>query len=47
MTEAVKEFMIEYLPKISGGGFALGGFLGTIAVLSGFGIKKALSLFDR
>lgn len=47
MTEAVMEFIREYLPKVIGAGIPLGSVVGSIAVLTGYGIKQALRLFDR
>lgn len=47
MTEAVMEFVREYLPKSIEFGFGIGGFLGGIATVSGYAIKQALSFFDK
>lgn len=47
MTEAVMEFIREYLPKLSEAGVSLGGFIGALAVLSGYAIKQAISFFDK
>lgn len=47
MTESVIEFMRLYFPKVISSGFSVGLVIGAIAVLSGYGIKQALRLFDR
>lgn len=47
MTNEVIEFMRLYLPKMIGAGFSVGLVIGSIAVLTGYGIKQALRLFDR
>lgn len=47
MTEAVMGFIELYMPELIGGGFAVGGFMGALACLAGYGIKQALSFFDR
>ena len=47
MTEAVMEFISEYLSKLSQAGISFGGFFGALAVLTRYAIKQALSFFDK
>lgn len=47
MTEALCEFMKEYLPRFIEAGIGLGTFIGAFAVLTGYAIKQAISFFDK
>lgn len=47
MNKEVADFITHYLPGLSALGFTMGGVIGSIAVLLGYGIKKALSFLDR
>lgn len=47
MTEALMEFVTEYMPQIIGIGFGFGSIMAVISILLGYAISKALGFVDN